>query len=294
MGKSKIAQLGAKLTGGYVSLSPNQPIDQVQTRLLSDKACEQRVALLDNIKSLRFSWGELESLITADVISGRQLYVGEGQRPNTLTWVFTFNGASMSRDLAKRSIIIKVKRPTYTAAWENDVANLIDTKRWAIIGDIIAILRAEPFGDSTVALRWGPWESDILSRVPESCECKAMICRRQLEIDDDSEDAQSVRDEFINILEANGYDDPDERVVWFSAEHTAAIINEALGEQRAKNKATKILKHIGIKEIIKKRKNSSSGYVWRGTKAFANTEPVDFEPEYSDLFGHRRNKKHRE
>ena len=31
-------------------------------------------------------------MVTSPIISGRQLYVGEGQRPNLLTWFITLNG----------------------------------------------------------------------------------------------------------------------------------------------------------------------------------------------------------
>src|SRR5437016_12783758 len=89
VGKSTTAQALAGVAGGHFDVRPNEDIDKIMTRLLSPLALETRVAMLDNVKTLRFSWADLEALITTDVISGRQLYDGEGRRPNTLTWVVT-------------------------------------------------------------------------------------------------------------------------------------------------------------------------------------------------------------
>src|SRR5262249_53296274 len=81
VGKTRLAILGSHLVGGYIDISPLEDVGTIKTRLLSPQALGKRVALIDNIKSHRFSWGELENLITAAVISGRRLYKGEGRRP---------------------------------------------------------------------------------------------------------------------------------------------------------------------------------------------------------------------
>ena len=76
-------------------------------RLLSPQGRGKRVVLLDNVKSHRFSWAELEAFITSPVISGHEMYRGEGQRPNTTTVAITVNGASLSKDLAQRAIVVR-------------------------------------------------------------------------------------------------------------------------------------------------------------------------------------------
>ena len=96
-GKTKLAMAAAHLAGGHIDARPGEDMDKLLTRLLSTAALDRRVALLDNVKTLRFSWADLEALITADVISGRALYVGEGRRPNTLVWLITLNRASLLR-----------------------------------------------------------------------------------------------------------------------------------------------------------------------------------------------------
>jgi hypothetical protein len=116
-GKTTLAEMVAELAGGHFDARPSEDIDKIMTRLLWPAGLGRRVGLLDNVKTLRFSWSDLEGLITTNTISGRQLYVGEGRRPNTLTWFITLNNANLSKDMAQRCVIIRVRRPTYDASW---------------------------------------------------------------------------------------------------------------------------------------------------------------------------------
>src|SRR5262249_15916115 len=153
----------------HIDGSPNEPIQALVTRLLSAEGMRRRLVLLDNIKTLRFSWAELEGLITTDVISGHRLYAGEGRRPNTLTYCLTLNGATLSRDMAQRCFIVKIARPSHDGHGEADTVPLIDSKRWEIIGDIVTVLQAlaPPLAKNS---RWGAWENDVLARVGNPAE----------------------------------------------------------------------------------------------------------------------------
>jgi hypothetical protein len=142
-GKSILADIIFDLAGGYMEVMPGEDMSEIKTRMLSPDAMRFRAARLDNLKSLRFSWAELESLLTAPTISGRRLYAGEGQRPNTFVWAITVNGASLSRDLAQRVMVIEVFRPQYTAQWEDRVRGYIEHNRWQLINDIGLFLTRE-------------------------------------------------------------------------------------------------------------------------------------------------------
>jgi hypothetical protein len=159
-------------------LSTGERMEDLKTRMLTPGARTKRVALLDNVKSLRLSWAELESLITNPVISGRQLYVGEGQRPNLLTWFLTLNGVSMATDMAQRSVIIKVVRGKNDGPWWEQVRQFIDQHRTEIIGDLIAALRAQPFPLADYS-RWATWEQGVLCRLPEPGDAQRIILERQ-------------------------------------------------------------------------------------------------------------------
>jgi len=136
IGKSKIAELAGLLAGGTIEVSPREDIVKIKKRLLSAEAMKMRVARIDNIKDQKFSWGDLEALITSPVVSGHQMHKGEAQRPNTLIWVLTLNGARLSRDMAQRCIIVKLQRPEYSPTWESETRAFIETNRWKIISDI--------------------------------------------------------------------------------------------------------------------------------------------------------------
>src|SRR6202012_5449375 len=90
LGKSKLIDiLSEELGGGYVDVLPTDEMKNVKTRLLSTEEGRKRVVRLDNVKTHRFSWADLEGLMTASVVSGHSMYHGEGRRPNTLIWLIT-------------------------------------------------------------------------------------------------------------------------------------------------------------------------------------------------------------
>lgn len=143
VGKSKFSELLSELVGGFMDFSPSDDIVAIKKRLLSPDARPYRVARLDNIKTLRFSWADLEGLITSPVISGHRMYKGEGRRPNTLVWILTLNGASLSKDMAQRCINVKLQRPQHAPGWERQVREFIREHRWQIIADVVQSLQAE-------------------------------------------------------------------------------------------------------------------------------------------------------
>ena len=120
VGKSRLAALTGYLVGGSLDFSAKEDIATIKQRLLSPDALTHRVAFLDNVKSLRFSWAELGALVTSVEISGKRMFVGEVQRPNTFTWFGTLNGASLSTDMAQRCVIIKLGRPEYSGTFFGD------------------------------------------------------------------------------------------------------------------------------------------------------------------------------
>lgn len=265
VGKTTLAGIIAYLVGGAIHLSPGDPADMIMTRLLSPAALGKRIAIIDNIKTLRFSWAELESLVTADVISGRQLYTGEGRRPNSLTWVLTLNGASLSRDMAQRSIVIKLARPEHSSDWETETKAFIDSHRMAIAGDILAILR-RPAPKLDRHGRWGLWESQVLARVGDPGECQKVIEERQKECDDDQAEGNIVRQGFRAELLQRGHL-PDAQIVWMPALVAAEITNVATGEKRPVGRASVYLGTLGIKELQKSDKGAARGWKWVGKDA---------------------------
>ncbi|MDA1055197.1 MAG: hypothetical protein O3C40_32645 [Planctomycetota bacterium] len=203
-GKTTIAKCVGLVWGGLLTFSHNEDINKIKTRLLSPDALPRRIALLDNVKSHKFSWAELEGLITAPTIGGHKMYVGEATRPNLLTWFVTLNGASLATDMAQRSVIIKVKRPSRSAAWEEDTTRFIVDHQWAIVADIVAALRAEPFGLARFT-RWATWEKDVLQRLPEPEEAQRVILERQAAVDVEADEAELIEEYFAEQLDGLTY-----------------------------------------------------------------------------------------
>lgn len=202
VGKSTLAMAVSKLAGGFTSISPSESIEKIKTRLLSpaDSLDVNRILLIDNIKTRRFSWADLESLITSDKISGHAMYQGGAALRNDYTVMMTMNGADVSKDLAQRTVVIQVKRPQHHASWYDNLLTHIQEHQWQIIGDIIAILKSEgsvlPANNTT---RWGSWEAGVLSKLPSPDQLRQEIIKRQSAIDDDASEAEA----FLEFLQSN-------------------------------------------------------------------------------------------
>jgi hypothetical protein len=47
----------------------------------------------------------------------------------------------MSKDMAQRMVVIRVKRPVYDKNWEDETQQFIEKYRWEIIADAIKLLK---------------------------------------------------------------------------------------------------------------------------------------------------------
>lgn len=241
-GKSKTASMLIQFAGGAIDLSTNEDSGIVKQRLLSADGLTKRIAVLDNVKSLKFSWAELEALITSPTISGKALYVGESQRPNNLLWIITLNGASLSTDMAQRCVVIRVKKPPYKPTWEEETRAFIESHRDALIADIIAFLRTEPQPLASYS-RWGAWERDILSRLPEPSEAQAVIRERQAGADVECEESDTVEDHFREQLEQASYS-AAECCVFIPSTIAMQWWNTATGERQSVTAVSRKLKQL--------------------------------------------------
>jgi hypothetical protein len=205
VGKTTLVEFISYLCGGHFDVSCGSDIEQLKTRMLTPSARTQRIALIDNLKSLRASWAELEAMITAPVISGRQNYFGESQRANYFTWFVTVNGPAMTTDLAQRSVIIKLARADYSGTWLEETYEFIDRYRDRIISDIIGALRAEPFPLLQYS-RWAAWEAGVLCRLPEPGEAQQVMLERQGEANVELDEVEIVEQFVATELERLNYD----------------------------------------------------------------------------------------
>jgi hypothetical protein len=198
-GKTILSTLVADLCGGCLDISQSEDIAKIKTRLLSaaDPGKVPRIVRLDNVKTRRLSWAEIEALITTADVSGHGMYRGDSQKLNLYTLMLTVNGASLSKDLALRSVEIRLKRPVYRAGWLEEVRAFMSVHKTQIIGDAIWMLQSQgvelPQEGTT---RWGNWEKAILSRVVQPEKVRKLIVTRQTEMDDDKNESES----FVEFL----------------------------------------------------------------------------------------------
>lgn len=286
-GKSTLAEACGLLVGGYVDISPNEDIDHIKSRFLTDDPTGApgplRVALIDNVKALKFSWADLEGLITKMWISGKKMYYGEGQKPNYYTWIITLNGISLSADLAQRSVVIKVSRAHFSRAFKEQLFKYIQANQWDLICDIAAFFGRKK-GELAGYSRWAGWEEDVLRRLANPKALQGLIQARQEESDDDADEADILREAFCQELRIRGFDVnmvyvriPNAEVgrIYIEATRTGRI-GVSVGARR-------VTGHIHRGKIPELRKDPSRTYgrgvLWVGKDHDGKGHPTQFQPK---------------
>ena len=192
-GKTETAKAIASIWGGAPFLSTQDSWESVMKGLFSSSDWNARVAIFDNVRG-RFGGADIESAITSPKLQGWKSYVGQVSRKNDITFFLTYNLPEMSRDLAERSIIIKVgkPRPGRFVQW---VSEFVSEHKWALIADLLAILRAPPKCEMPVqGDRWGAWRDSVLARAVESNAegIASLIESRRPGADEDEDDAEEI------------------------------------------------------------------------------------------------------
>jgi ABC-type oligopeptide transport system ATPase subunit len=269
-GKSSTARMVCRLFGGHIELTSNETFERIKERLLTPESLRYRIVLLDNVKSHKFSWADFEGLVTSPVISGRALYIGEAQRPNTLTYLITMNGPAFSKDLAQRSVIIKVSKPQYAGNWIEMVETYIAEHRRAIYADCVEFLRRERTA-ITGHSRWGAWEKDVLQRLPEPDEVRRIIAERQSFTDSDADECDLIQSYVQNQLADLRYDTEQHSVfipavlfvTWYRAA-TNDRTGSTVGVMRKINQSIDESEFTNLFRWTNKRKGR--GVLWQGDK----------------------------
>jgi len=270
VGKTSCAEMAGHLAGGIIELSANEDASVMKQRLLSPEGITRRVALLDNVKSHKFSWAELEALITAPVISGKRLYVGEGSRPNNLVFCVTLNGVSLSKDLAQRSVIIKLRKPTHSGTWKEETRQFIDNNRAALIADCIGFLKRDRTPLARYS-RWGAWEHDVLERLPNGAAVQAAILERQDVADVESEEFGIITDYFRARLAGLHYDLSEDVLFLPSSvvgDWYCKATNERLGVTAVSRRLKQAIGEGMLPTLsVATRNDIGRGFIWWGGQA---------------------------
>ena len=193
-GKTETAKAIGRIWGGSATLDYEDNWQNISKRIMSSDDWLSRIFLFDNIKG-KFSGSAIEAAVTSEYLTGHKMFVGTVKRPNDATFMLTFNLPEMSRDLAQRSVIVKVGKPS-AGDFVEWACQFVEEHRLQLISDILHLLKQTP--EKVVSMqhadRWRAWQRDVLSKVPD-CDVDALaaeIIERRPGADADAEEASSI------------------------------------------------------------------------------------------------------
>ena len=284
VGKTALVEMLSKLIGGSISVRPNTSQDRVISGMLSPASWSKRIALIDNLKTYRMSNDMIESLVTLEQINGHRLHHGFAMRPNHLIWVITVNGASLSKDMAQRSVVIKLSRPEMSGTWYSETVAFIEANRFHIETDVRWNMEkpATPIAELD---RWADWGNDIVSRLDHPQELLDNINSRRAEIDDDDQDAANVIDHFRACIsrEIPDIDLDTARVKIGTLELGKWLM--MLKPGMSMQQASQYLRQLQLPRLKYARNSNSRFYIWIGIEAEENAIP--YEISYKVIAGRR-------
>ena len=192
--------------GGSVTIKPDEPFDKVIGRLLGNDGLGTRCVVLDNVKG-RLEGQSIEALVTSRTIDGWRPHYGQFSRPNDLTYFLTANTARLSKDLADRSVVVRLGTQKHDQSFVAWASRFIEENRAQLIADILARLAGPAAG--TISRenrdRWQDWQDAVLCRAclegisPD--DLAATIIERRASVDDDAEDGLRVAEAIREYLE---------------------------------------------------------------------------------------------
>lgn len=291
IGKSAIIEAMAKLIGEkYVDMSYKADVEDMKKQLLG---AQGRIVRFDNVKAGVLNSEALESLITAETISGHRMYVGQSDMPNLFTYCFTFNDAALSKDMAQRSVVIKIKRPTYSADWEDGLNAFIEANRSELIADIGWILNKPINANATIQTRFSRWERQVLQKVTEK-DLGSYVKGCQDSVDDEINLVNDIRElienkiaEYMDPHDSKVPINPEESVVAIKTTVLHAWLKELLGRGYAERHIKKKLMAYRPDEIEKDvaKIDGVRFYVWtkQASRARNSAYKISSEIRVSNL-----------
>jgi hypothetical protein len=281
-GKSELVKRVAKLTGGNYEFDAKE-IKEENLRKQLVNGEKHRVALLDNVKESCLSSSIIESLVTSATVAGHRLHIGYGSRPNTITWAITMNGIALSRDLAQRTVIIRLNQPSRSGTWDDDVDRFIADHHDEIIADIAAFFQ-RPQKELKRFTRWASWERAILSRLNNPEALQKLIESRAAVADEDHTTAESIAEFFEEQLHSMGYD-VKEDAIHIPSEIAKDWLVECSGKEFTKRSANAYMKQLidggSLRNIrMNPCRKNGRGWIWN---CGGGNNPVNYTLEKTNF-----------
>lgn len=285
-GKTALVEKVGRLVGGLIDLRVHLNRDKILTTLLSPSASMRRAVSIDNLKTYLFSDDTFEWLVTANEITGHRMYHGFAGRPNHLTYMVTVNGASFSKDLAMRSVVINLARPTPRSGWDREVDDFIDTNREAIVADVRWHLKKKRSIRLEQLDRFGVWDREVLSKL----DCPNAIMRetqtRREAIDADDQGDRDMVEHIRACIEATCTNKNNAAKVVLVEAILVARWVAAYRVDMSPAKASQYVKQLNAPNLTYHRTGKGRFYKWVGDKATADDSPAEIV-RYDAKEGHR-------
>ena len=266
-GKTTLARLVSSLTNGgrpsWFSVSSGKDWERLISHMLEPCSVSRRLFCVDNFKGAMISGQELESLITSATIDGHVLYVGHGEKRNFYTGVLTGNHLTMSKDMAMRSVEIKIRKPEYSGEWDRQVEQIDIAK---LIQDVAWLFEQSP--QPVQASNWATWSSEIVGRLPQPELILQTIATRSQEVDAQLDMSSEFRSIVEDRLDGLGYQ-PDHCHVFIPTKSFARWYQRDAGERISAialgRKLSQVLEN--IPEMYRPKDNNRRGILWCGVAA---------------------------
>jgi hypothetical protein len=258
-GKTTIADAVGLLYGGAVDFDLSKKSEEdLATRLLSPVGLTKRVVRIDNAKRA-VSSETIERLVTSADISGKVLFHGEGNRPNTLCWIITANGLRLSRDMAERSFVIRLTKPVFRASWREDLLAFVTARRPLLIADILAELKKPGAHTGATTDRWSSFVAGVLARCGDAgavARAVALNQQRRDSHDDELEEGQTLQEAVDGAAREDvTAGDP----LRWPCEKMTETVNKALGLNLSTRKVSHLIQeHIQAGRLVRVQKHRTN------------------------------------
>lgn len=281
-GKTTLVQYLSELAGGCIDIDASGDRGRICSNLLSPSSWGQRIVFIDNLKSTRFSNDFLEKLITRTEITGHRLYHGFATRPNLLTWAVTVNGAFFSTDMARRSYVIRLNRPSKKPKdWDAKTLAFIRENREAIIADIRWHLEIKEPSPLQEVDSWGSWCLAVLSRCKNPNTLLKHTGQQRVSIDADKEMVALALDHLRGCMityfdeHENKAANVDNSIIWAP---TAWLVQalQAFNSPFKERAAQLFLPRLAPSgRLVKRNTNTQRGYLWVGKFVDTDNPPPE-------------------
>lgn len=190
--------------GFYEATADERVFETLTKHIVTPNKETNRMILIDNFKG-KLEGRDLEKFMTLPMISGHQMYKGQGKADNFFIWLANGNGITFGPDLTLRLFPIRIERPEYDPNFD---AKIRDFDWLACMQDIAFAFSKTPAKMNGKHSRFSEWDVEVLARCAKDPDAVlAQLRIRQSELSGDKTDKEAVIDaleSYVNVCNGLG------------------------------------------------------------------------------------------